>query len=46
MDYYFKEYTQNQIKPTTSSPMIIFVIYDKFDSKEKGEAEGEGDKNI
>ncbi len=44
MDHHFKEYTQNQIKPTTSSPMFIFVIYYKSDSKEKGEGEGEGEK--
>ncbi len=43
-DHHFKEYPQNQINPTTSSPMLIFVIYDKSDSKEKGE-EREREKN-
>jgi hypothetical protein len=43
MDHHFKEYAQNQIKPTSSSPMLIFVIYDnKSNYKEEGEV-GEKD---
>ncbi len=45
MDHYFKEYTQNQIKPTTPSlsPILIFVIYDNkaVDNREKEEGEKE-----
>ncbi len=42
MDHYLNELKHNKIKTTTiSPPMLIFVIYDKSNNKEKGEGEGE-----
>ena len=43
MDHYLKEYTQNQTRISISSPMLIFVINDKSDIKEKG-GDREGEK--
>ncbi len=42
MDHYLNESKHNKIKTTTiSPPMLIFVIYDNSNNKEKGEGEGE-----
>ncbi len=47
IDHYLNELKHNMIKPTSLSPMFIFVIYDnKSNHKEEGEGEeGDGEKD-